>query len=75
MSGRWPVELDRGDVIGSARRRAVLHRDSIQTLTAARTEDGGWEFVSSQNTRVRPIGAGLISAMLWLVPRVTPSRA
>ena len=42
-------------------------RDSIQTLVAARKPDG-WEFVSFQNTRIRPIGANPISALLWLVP-------
>jgi hypothetical protein len=42
-------------------------RDSIQTLVAVR-DAGGWSFVSFQNTRIRPIGAGAVSAILWLVP-------
>jgi uncharacterized protein (TIGR02246 family) len=42
-------------------------RDSIQTLVAVR-DAGGWSFVSFQNTRIRPIGAGAVSALLWLVP-------
>jgi uncharacterized protein (TIGR02246 family) len=42
-------------------------RDSIQTLVAVRGA-GAWSFVSFQNTRIRPIGAGAISALLWLVP-------
>jgi uncharacterized protein (TIGR02246 family) len=42
-------------------------RDSIQTLVAVR-EPGAWSFVSFQNTRIRPIGAGAMSALLWLVP-------
>jgi uncharacterized protein (TIGR02246 family) len=43
-------------------------RDSIQTLVAVRDAAGGWSFVSFQNTRIRPIGAGAVSALLWLVP-------
>ena len=42
-------------------------RDSIQTLVASR-KTGAWSFVSFQNTRIRPIGAGAASALLWLVP-------
>jgi uncharacterized protein (TIGR02246 family) len=42
-------------------------RDSIQTLVAV-MDAGGWSFVPFQNTRVRPIGAGAVSALLWLVP-------
>lgn len=42
-------------------------RESIQTLVAVR-DAGGWSFASFQNTRIRPIGAGAVSALLWLVP-------
>jgi hypothetical protein len=42
-------------------------RDSIQTLVAVRETDG-WSFASFQNTRIRPIGGGTASALLWLVP-------
>jgi uncharacterized protein (TIGR02246 family) len=42
-------------------------RESIQTLVAVR-HAGGWSFASFQNTRIRPIGAGAVSALLWLVP-------
>jgi uncharacterized protein (TIGR02246 family) len=42
-------------------------RDSIQTLVAVKRA-GAWTFVSFQNTRIRPIGAGPVSALLWLVP-------
>jgi uncharacterized protein (TIGR02246 family) len=42
-------------------------RDSIQTLVAVKDRDG-WSFASFQNTRIRPIGAGAISALLWLIP-------
>lgn len=42
-------------------------RDSIQTLVAVK-DGGAWTFVSFQNTRIRPIGAGALSALLWLIP-------
>jgi uncharacterized protein (TIGR02246 family) len=42
-------------------------RESIQTLVAVR-DAGGWSFASFQNTRIRPIGAGAVSTLLWLVP-------
>jgi hypothetical protein len=42
-------------------------RESIQTLVAVR-DAGSWSFASFQNTRIRPIGAGAVSALLWLVP-------
>jgi uncharacterized protein (TIGR02246 family) len=42
-------------------------RDSIQTLVAVR-DAGGWTFVSFHNTRIRPIAAGGMSALLWLLP-------
>jgi hypothetical protein len=42
-------------------------RDSIQSLVATRGADG-WKFVWFQNTRIRPIGANPISALLWLIP-------
>ena len=39
----------------------------VHTLIAVR-DASGWWFVSFQNTRLRPIGAGAVSALLWLVP-------
>ena len=39
-------------------------RDSIQTLVATR-EGGQWRLAAFQNTRVRPMGPGLISFLLW----------
>ncbi len=39
-------------------------RDSIQTLVATR-EGGEWRLAAFQNTRVRPMGPGLISFLLW----------
>ncbi len=39
-------------------------RDSIQTLVATR-EGGQWRLAAFQNTRVRPMGPGLVSVLLW----------
>ena len=39
-------------------------RDSIQTLVATR-EGGQWRIAAFQNTRVRPMGPGLVSVLLW----------
>jgi hypothetical protein len=50
---------------GQVRTRAGA--DSIQSLVATRGADG-WKFVWFQNTRIRPIGANPISALLWLIP-------
>ena len=47
--------------------RPAPERDSIQTLVAVR-DAGGWSFVSFHNTRIRPIAAGGMSALLWLLP-------
>jgi hypothetical protein len=82
MKGTRLVE-ERTEVRFLARHVAIVHtlggtlmrgkseptpeRDSIQTLVAVR-DAGGWSFASFQNTRIRPIGAGAVSALLWLVP-------
>jgi len=52
---------------GTAASEPAPERESIQTLVAVR-DAGGWSFASFQNTRIRPIGAGAVSALLWLVP-------
>ncbi len=39
-------------------------RDSIQTLVAVRN-DRGWRFAAFHNSRVRPIGGGFRSFLLW----------
>jgi uncharacterized protein (TIGR02246 family) len=56
-----------GGTIMRGKSRPAPERDSIQTLVAVR--DGGrWSFASFQNTRIRPIGANVASALLWLLP-------
>jgi hypothetical protein len=39
-------------------------RDSIQTLVAVR-RDGVWRFAAFHNTRVRPIGRGPSTFLVW----------
>jgi uncharacterized protein (TIGR02246 family) len=56
-----------GGTVMRGKAEPAPERDSIQTLVAAR-RNGAWSFVSFQNTRIRPIGAGAASALLWLVP-------
>jgi uncharacterized protein (TIGR02246 family) len=56
-----------GGTILRGKSKPAPERDSIQTLVAVRGGDG-WSFVSFQNTRIRPIGANAISALLWLLP-------
>ena len=79
------VVLTVGGTIMRGKSKPAPERDSIQTLVAERGADG-WSFVSFQNTRLRPIGASAVSALLWLLPdklwglffrtaRVTPREA
>src|SRR5262245_44016490 len=56
-----------GGTVMRGKAKPAPERDSIQTLTAVRSA-GVWFFVSFQNTRIRPIGAGAASALLWLGP-------
>jgi uncharacterized protein (TIGR02246 family) len=56
-----------GGTVPRGKSQPTPERDSIQTLVAVR-DARGWSFVSFQNTRIRPIGAGAVSALLWLVP-------
>jgi uncharacterized protein (TIGR02246 family) len=56
-----------GGTVMRGKSEPAPERDSIQTLVAVR-QAGGWSFVSFQNTRIRPIGAGATSALLWLIP-------
>ncbi len=48
------------------RSAAAPERDSIQTLVAIRQE-GRWQLVAFQNTRVRPIGQNALGTLMWLV--------
>jgi uncharacterized protein (TIGR02246 family) len=79
------VVLTVGGTIMRGKSKPAPERDSIQTLVAERGADG-WLFVSFQNTRLRPISADAVSALLWLIPdklwglffrmaRVTPREA
>jgi uncharacterized protein (TIGR02246 family) len=61
------VVLSVGGTVTRGKSEPAPERDSIQTLVAARGAEG-WKFVSFQNTRIRPIGANAISALLWLIP-------
>lgn len=56
-----------GGTVMRGKSEPAPERDSIQTLVAVR-DARGWSFVSFQNTRLRPIGAGAVSVLLWLVP-------
>jgi uncharacterized protein (TIGR02246 family) len=56
-----------GGTVMRGKSEPTPERDSVQTLVAIR-DAGGWSFVSFQNTRIRPIAAGAVSALLWLVP-------
>src|SRR5262249_8344814 len=56
-----------GGTVMRGKAEPAPERDSIQTLVAVR-KAGGWSFVTFQNTRIRPIGAGATSALLWLLP-------
>jgi uncharacterized protein (TIGR02246 family) len=60
------VVISVGGTVMRGRSKPALERDSIQTLVAVRDADA-WSFVSFQNTRIRPIGANAVSALLWLV--------
>jgi uncharacterized protein (TIGR02246 family) len=61
------VVLTVGACVMRGKSRPAPERDSIQTQVAVR-EPSGWSFVSFQNTRIRPIAAGPVSALLWLIP-------
>ena len=56
-----------GGTVMRGRSEPTPERDSIQTLVAVR-DASGWSFVSFQNTRLRPIGAGAVSRCCGLCP-------
>jgi uncharacterized protein (TIGR02246 family) len=61
------IVMSVGGTVMRGKSEPAPERDSIQTLVAVR-EAGAWSFVSFQNTRIRPIGANPMSAVLWLLP-------
>ncbi len=56
----------RGGTVMHGKTEPAPERDSIQTLTAVRQDDG-WRLTSFQNTRIRPIDRSPREALLWLV--------
>jgi uncharacterized protein (TIGR02246 family) len=67
LGGDVALVVSVGGTVMRGKSEPAPERDSIQSLVAARGAHG-WEFVSFQNTRIRPIGANPISALLWLIP-------
>jgi uncharacterized protein (TIGR02246 family) len=53
-----------GGTVLRGKSRPAPVRDSIQTLVAVR-RDGEWRFAAFRNTRVRPMGGGAASFMIW----------
>lgn len=66
LSADVALVVARGDTIMRGKAKPAPERDSIQTLTAVRTAEG-WRFSSFHNTRVRLIGQGTRSALVWLL--------
>lgn len=58
------IVMSVGGTVMRGKSEPAPERDSIQTLVAVR-EAGAWSFVSFPNTRIRPIGANLMSDVLW----------
>lgn len=61
------IVMSVGGTVMRGRSEPAPERDSIQTLVTVR-EAGAWSFVLFQNTRLRPIGANPMAAVLWLIP-------
>ena len=53
-----------GGTVMRGKTRPSPERDSIQTLVAVR-RDGVWRFAAFHNTRVRPIGRGSVTFLVW----------
>jgi uncharacterized protein (TIGR02246 family) len=53
-----------GNTVMRGKSRPAPQRASIQTLVAVRRE-GGWRVAAFQNTRVRPIGRGAGTFLVW----------
>ena len=55
-----------GGTIGRGKSTAAPERDSIQTLVATR-QNGEWHLAAFQNARLRPIGPGFGSILVWAI--------
>ncbi len=53
-----------GGTVVRGKTRPSPERDSIQTLVAVK-RNGGWRFAAFHNSRVRPIGGGFRSFLVW----------
>jgi uncharacterized protein (TIGR02246 family) len=53
-----------GGTVLPGRAAPAPERDSIQTLVAARGQDG-WRLAAFQNTRIRPIGRNAATFLVW----------
>lgn len=55
-----------GGTIKRGKTKPARARDSIQTLTLTRTDEG-WRIAAFQNTRVHPIGSGFLAFLHWSI--------
>jgi uncharacterized protein (TIGR02246 family) len=55
-----------GGTIARGKSTPAPDRDSIQTLVATR-QNGQWHLAAFQNTRLRPIGPGFGSILVWAI--------
>ena len=55
-----------GGTVMRGKREPSPERDSIQTLVAVKRAEG-WRFAAFHNTRVRPIGLGARTFLLWAI--------
>jgi uncharacterized protein (TIGR02246 family) len=55
-----------GDTILRRKTKPARERASIQTLVATRGNDG-WQLTAFHNTRIRPIGRGVLTFLVWAV--------
>ncbi|MFO7281800.1 MAG: SgcJ/EcaC family oxidoreductase [Thermoanaerobacterales bacterium] len=55
-----------GGTIKRGKTKPSRARDSIQTLTLKRTDEG-WRIAAFQNTRIHPIGSGFLAFLHWSI--------